>query len=88
MFAALTAAVADYFGHRLNLPPGAVEPPLILVRLQQANASEEILNQWREVFSIFEQVRYASRDSFTPDALRQWLDTTTSLLRQAERIKL
>ena len=88
VFAALTAAVADYFGHRLNLPPGAVEPPLILVRLQQANASEEILNQWREVFSIFEQVRYASRDSFTPDALRQWLDTTTSLLRQAERIKL
>ena len=30
VFAPLAAAAADYFGHRLNLPPGAVEAPLIL----------------------------------------------------------
>lgn len=88
VFAALAAAVADYFGHRLNLPPGAVGPSLILAQLEKAHVQEKTLRRWREFFAISEQVRYASQGRLAPDALREWLGTTTALLRQAERIKL
>ncbi|MDR0993912.1 MAG: BatD family protein [Verrucomicrobiota bacterium] len=88
VFEPLSAAVADYFGHRLNLPPGAVESGLILEKLQQAGLPEIDLARWREFFALCEQIRYAEAPSLDPAALDGWINTLTTLLRQTERIKL
>ena len=88
VFASLAAAVSDYFGHRLNLPPGAVEAPLILAKLQAAQADENLLAKWREFFALSDQIRYASSADLSRDALREWIGTVASLLRKAERVKL
>ena len=88
VFAPLAAAVSDYFGHRLNLPPGAVDAPLILAKLQAAKADEPLLAKWREFFALSDQIRYASSSDLSRDALREWIGTVANLLRKAERVKL
>ena len=88
VFEALAAAAADYFGHRLNLPPGAVEAPLILEKLRAAKADDDTLAKWREFFALSDQIRYASASDLSRDALETWIATVASLLRKAERVKL
>ena len=88
VFSALAAAAADYFGHRLNLPPGAVEAPLILDKLRAAKADEATLAKWQEFFALSDQIRYASSADLSREALANWIAAVTSLLRQAERLRL
>lgn len=88
VFAALAAAAADYFGHRLNLPPGAVEAARILDRLQAAGLDAAALEKWREFFSLSDQIRYASAGALSRAALQDWIAALASLLRKAERIRL
>ena len=88
VFTPLAEAVSDYFGHRLNLPPGAVDAPLILDRLQSARADESTLAKWREFFALSDQIRYASSATLPHEALETWIAAVTSLLRKAERTKL
>ena len=88
VFSALAAAASDYFGHRLNLPPGAVEAPLILEKLRAAQADEPALAKWREFFALSDQIRYASTADLSPADLETWIATLTSLLRRAERLRL
>lgn len=88
VFAPLAAAAADYFGHRLNLPPGAVEAPLILERLRAAKIGDETLAKWQAFFALSDQIRYASASDLSRDALETWIATVTALLRKAERIRL
>jgi hypothetical protein len=88
VFAPLAAAAADYFGHRLNLPPGAVEAPLILAKLRAAQTDEAALAKWQEFFALSDQIRYASSADLSREALAAWIATLTSLLRKAERIRL
>ncbi|MGD9612276.1 MAG: BatD family protein [Kiritimatiellia bacterium] len=87
-FSALAAAAADYFGHRLNLPPGAVEAPLVLEKLRAAKADEAALAKWTEFFALSDQIRFASSAELSREALETWISTVASLLRKAERIKL
>ena len=88
VFAALAAAAADYFGHRLNLPPGAVEAARILDRLQAAGLDAAALEKWREFFALSDQIRYASAGALSRAALQDWIAALASLLRKAERIRL
>ncbi len=88
VFEPLAAAVLDYFGHRLNLPPGAVEAPLILERLRAAHADPADLAQWSEFFAMADQIRYASGSDLSPDTLAGWISTVASLLRKAERSRI
>lgn len=88
VFAPLAAAAADYFGHRLNLPPGAVEAPLILEKLRAAKIGDETLAKWQAFFARSDQIRYASVSDLSRDALETWIATVTALLRKAERIRL
>lgn len=88
VFAFLAAAVSVYFGHRLNLAPGAVDAPLILGKLQAARADETTLARWREFFALSDQVRYASASDLARAALQEWITTVATLLRKAERVKL
>ncbi len=88
VFAPLAAAALDYFGHRLNLPPGAVDAPLILEKLQAAGTNDEALAHWREFFALSDQIRYASSSDLSRESLETWISTVSSLLRKAERVKL
>ncbi len=88
VFVPLAAAVADYFGHRLNLPPGAADAPLILEKLRAAQVGDDALEKWREFFALSDQIRYASSATLSREALETWIATVASLLRKAERVKL
>ena len=88
VFSSLAAAASDYFGHRLNLPPGAVDPPLVLDKLRAAGADPAVLAQWNDFFSISDQIRFGSSSNLPPDVLARWLSDLSSLLRKAERIHL
>ena len=88
VFEALAAAAADYFGHRLNLPPGAVEAPLILEKLRAAKADDASLAKWADFFALSDRIRYASAADLSREALEQWISTATALLRKAERVRL
>jgi hypothetical protein len=87
VFAPLAAAVSDYFGHRLNLPPGAIDASLILEKLRAAKAGDALLAKWREFFALSDQIRYASSSDLSREALQIWISTVASLLRKAERIR-
>lgn len=88
VFSSLAAAVSDYFGHRLNLPPGAVEDSLILDKLRAAKVDPHTLNQWQDFFSLSNQVRYSSSSDLSLEALEKWISTVSTLLRKAERVRL
>ncbi len=88
VFAPLAAAVADYFGHRLNLPPGAVDAPLILDKLRAAQIGEAAQAKWQAFFALSEQIRFASSSALSRDELETWLADVAALLRKAERVKL
>ena len=88
VFGALAAAASDYFGHRLNLPPGAVEAAVVLEKLRAAQVGDEALAKWREFFALSDQIRYASSAELAPAELETWIATVTALLRKAERVKL
>ena len=88
VFAPLAAAAADYFGHRLNLPPGAADAPLILEKLRAAQADDAALAKWQEFFALSDQIRFASAADLSREALETWIATVTSLLRRAERLRL
>ncbi len=88
VFAPLAAAASDYFGHRLNLPPGAVEAPLVIEKLRAAKADDASLAKWTEFFALSDQIRYASSSDLSREALAAWIANVTSLLRRAERLRL
>ena len=88
VFAPLAAAVSDYFGHRLNLPPGAVEDGLILEKLRAAKVDSGTLAKWQEFLALSNQVRYASSSDLSRADLEAWISTVSTLLRKAERVRL
>jgi len=88
VFTPLTAAALDYFGHRLNLPPGAVEASLILDKLKAAQADSALLEKWQEFFTLSDQIHYSTPPSLSREQVSEWVPAMASLLRQAERIRL
>jgi len=88
VFGALAAAASDYFGHRLNLPPGAVEAPLVLEKLGAAKIDDSSLAKWQEFFALSDQIRFASGTNLSRADLETWIATVTSLFRRAERLRL
>ena len=82
-YEALWNTLAEYFGHRLNLPPGDITLRAVLTRMPQQTEELESL------FDIIEQRRYGlnsgTNSKMEMDALLKQLMTT---LKQCERIKL
>ena len=88
VFKPLADAVTGYFGHRLNLPPGAVDSSLILDKLQAAGTDPSDLEAWREFFALSDRILYATPPELSREDLSRWIATLTALLRKAERSKL
>jgi len=82
-YEAMWNALADYFGHRLNLAPGEVTLQVVLARVPKETKALETL------FSTIEQRRYGLRfgegSKKEMKVLLQQLNTT---LRKCERMKL
>jgi hypothetical protein len=79
---ALWNALADYFGHRLNLAPGEVTLQAVLARFPGESAALETL------FNTVEQRRYGIRSGQGgPDEMKALLQQLEITLRKCERMK-
>ena len=92
-FEALYTTLAEYFGHRLNLPPGAVLPTDVLSRLRASGLSTEHLQTLEYLYRRCEEERYAGNVSTAVasplgNEWRDWLRKLEEALRACERIKL
>lgn len=83
-YQAVHDTLVEYFGHRLNLPPGEVTPQKIADRIPRQ--AEEI----ESLFSTIEEHRYGvGTASENPKAeMKKLLKQLTSTLKKCERIKL
>ncbi len=79
---ALWEAVADYFGHRLNLPPGDVTPARALEVAGQAGLSETDREDFRRILEQGEAVRFGGGAA---GDLAPALQTVTRVLQTCER---
>ena len=88
VFEPLATAVLDYFGHRLNLPPGAVDSVLLHKQFSAAQIPDTDLKQWQEFFALSDRILYSIPPALSQSDLSTWISTVSSLLRKAERVKL
>lgn len=82
-YEALWNALAEYFGHRLNLAPGEISIQSV------AQAFEPERDALEALFSKVEQRRYGIQSGDTSkDEMKQLLHELTDLLKKCERVKL
>jgi hypothetical protein len=81
---ALWDALAEYFGHRLNLAPGEITLHTVLARIPDETGELEHL------FNALEQRRYGtrSREGDPKDEMKALLRELSSIFKQCERMKL
>lgn len=81
---AMWDALAEYFGHRLNLAPGEINLQTVLARIPGESAALEHL------FTALEQRRYGiqSREGDPRDEMKTLLRELSSVFKQCERMKL
>ncbi len=80
---ALWNALAEYFGHRLNLAPGEISAPAVVRAFEPEGAALEAL------FSKVEERRYGLQTGdVSSDEMKQLLRELTALLKKCERVKL
>ena len=81
---AMWDALAEYFGHRLNLAPGEITLHTVLARIPGETAALEHL------FNVIEQRRYGIRShgDNPRDEMKTLLRELSSILKQCERMKL
>ncbi len=86
---ALWCALADYFGHRLNLQPGAVTPDTVLRTLENAKAGQELICGLHDLFHQVDACRYGRpAEPVSPEAMKSQQARLEELLKQCEKIKL
>jgi hypothetical protein len=77
-------ALAEYFGHRLNLAPGEINLQTVRSRIPDEPAALEHL------FNTLEQRRYGiqSREGDPQDEMKALWRELSSVFKQCERMKL
>ncbi len=81
-------AVADYFGNRLNLPPGEVTPGRVLEAVRTAGLATERAAEMRDRFRRWEDWRFGGGDP--AEALAEadaTLEAVRLFLRESERLR-
>jgi hypothetical protein len=85
---ALWCALSDYFGHKLNLPPGGVTPSAALQALERKEFDPD---QRAALSAIFEQVearRYGFASSSSPEEMQKLLSGLEQILKRCEKTAL
>jgi hypothetical protein len=84
---ALWHAMADYFGHRLNLPPGDVTASAVLQALVQNNFTPEQINTLSAIFEQVESSRYGRPEAVSPEEMKKLQSSLEQILKHCEKIK-
>ena len=85
----LWSALAAYFGHRLNLPPGEVTSTAALQALTRAGFAREKINTLHKIFEQVEASRYGFlEDGKSPDTMEKMQSSLEQILKQCEKEKL
>lgn len=84
-YEALGNALSDYFGHRLNLPPGDVTPDTVLAAFNRAGLDTNML---RYVFEQVEGARYGRVSAASIEQMKSLKSSLEQAFRQSERTKL
>ena len=83
---ALWSALADYFGHRLNLAPGEISTPLILQALQNGSLDDELIQQTSDLCEKIDAIRYCPQtDKLNAHESEQHQALLANLLKQADK---
>jgi hypothetical protein len=84
---ALWNALADYFGHRLNLPPGDVTSSTVLSSLSRAGLDPEHVNTLRTVFEQVEASRYGALVNSSPEQMESFQRSLERTLTRCKRLR-
>ena len=84
---ALWLALADYFGHRLNLTPGDVTPAAALKALDRAGFDQEQISTTHAIFEQIEASRYGRPGAISPENMEQLQSSLELMLKQCEKAK-
>jgi hypothetical protein len=84
---ALWYALADYFGHRLNLSPGDVTASTVLQALAGTGIDPKQVHALRTVFEQLEACRYGTPAAMTPETMEQFQGGLEQILKQCEKIR-
>lgn len=85
---ALWSAMADYFGHRLNLPPGDVTASTVLPALTRSGFDPEKTNELRVIFEQVEARRYGFQGAEIPENPQALLRDLEQILKLCEKAKI
>jgi hypothetical protein len=80
-------AMADYFGHRLNLLPGDVTSSTVLQAMSRAGFDPEQINMLRMIFEQVEASRYGQSGSVSPENMEKLQSGLEQILKQSEKAK-
>lgn len=83
----LWEGLISYFGHRFNLPSGAVTVDEVLQRLRAAGADAQQIEAVEAVFTACEQWRFAGSTAAEAEHMRVLLADFRNVLRMCERGK-
>lgn len=81
-------ALADYFGHRLNLPPGDVTSHTVLQAMVRAGFDPEKTNTLRVIFDQVDANRYGRPESASPENMEKLQDGLEKILKLCEKTKI
>jgi hypothetical protein len=84
---ALWNAMADYFGHRLNLPPGDVTASIVLPAMASAGFDPDKAKELRAIFEQVEARRYGFPASGSPENLQELQNHLEKILKLCEKAK-
>lgn len=85
---ALWNALADYFGHRLNLPPGDVTSSTVQNALIRAGLDPETTDRIRALFEQLDAQRYGLPSAAGPDELKTLQTDLEKALKSCEKVRL
>lgn len=84
---ALWIALMDYFGHRLNLPPGNVTAAAVLQTLGRSEFDPEQTRTLRAIFEQVESCRYGSPEAVAPENMEKLQNSLEQILKRCEKVK-
>jgi hypothetical protein len=80
-------ALADYFGHRLNFPPGDVTSSTVLQTMGRAGFDPEKINLLRTIFERVDACRYGQPGETAPETMQKLQGSLEQILKQCEKAK-
>ena len=81
-------ALADYFGHRLNLPPGDVTSHTVLQAMTRARFDPKKIDTLRAIFEQVDANRYGRPESASSEDMKKLQDDLEQILKLCEKTKI